>query len=38
MEQSDGSIGLVIGKDNRERNPAETPPRQTYLYEIKVRL
>ena len=30
MEQSDGSIGLVIGKENRERNPAETPPRQTY--------
>ena len=24
------SIGLVIGQENRERNSAETPPRQTY--------
>ena len=35
MKQSDGSIGLVIGKENRETNPAETPPRQTYCTKLK---
>jgi hypothetical protein len=34
MERSDGSIGLVIGKENRETNPAETP-RQTYCMKLK---
>ena len=29
------SIGLVIGKENRETNPAETPPRQTYCTRLK---
>jgi hypothetical protein len=35
MEQSDGSIGLEIDKENGETNPAETPPRQTYCTKLK---
>src|SRR5258708_8290939 len=31
-----GSIGLVTGKENRQRNPAQTPPHHGYGYCTKL--
>ena len=36
MEQSDRSIGLVIGKKDRERNPGGDSAASNLLYEIKM--